>query len=443
VSSNRRYLVDQDNIPFLMVGDAPQTLIANLSVAEAEIYMANRQKYGINTLWINLLCNYSDGCNKDASTFDGIAPFVTSGDLSTPNPAYFQRADEVLKIAEAHDMVVLLDPIETSSWLGMLRANGTDAAFTYGRWLGNRYKDFPNIVWMHGNDFQSWRDTADDALVQAVARGIRTTDKNHIHTVELNYLTSGSLDDPSWASLIDLNAAYTYFPTFAQVLTEYDRPDFKPVFMVESNYEFEHIPNTDGGSLQNLRRQEYWTMLSGAIGQVYGSAHTWRLEKGWETKLDTLGVMELSYMKNLFAPRRWYDLIPDRSHTVMTAGYNRAAEYIGRLSAYLGNRGRLLTTLKKMTNLASVSGSTYAAAARTSDGSLVIVYMPSPRTVTVDMSKLSGLASARWYDPTSGMYTGVSGAPFANSNMRQFTPPGTNQAGDGDWVLVLEASTQP
>jgi hypothetical protein len=328
-------------------------------------------------------------------------------------------------------MVVLLDPIETSSWLGMLRANGTDAAFTYGRWLGNRYKDFPNIVWMHGNDFQSWRDTADDALVQAVARGIRTTDKNHIHTVELNYLTSGSLDDPSWAPLIDLNAAYTYFPTFAQVRTEYDRPDFKPVFMVESNYEFEHITNTDGGSPQNLRRQEYWTMLSGATGQVYGSAHTWRLEKGWETKLDTLGVMELSYMKNLFAPRRWYDLIPDRSHTVMTAGYSRAAEYIGRLSAYLGNRGRLLTTLKKMTNLASVSGSTYAAAARTSDGSLVIVYMPSPRTVTVDMLKLSGPASARWYDPTSGMYTGVSGSPCANSNMKQFTPPGTNQAGDG------------
>jgi len=99
VGSNRRYLVDQDNIPFLMVGDAPQTLIANLSVAEAEIYMANRQKYGINTLWINLLCNYSDGCNKDASTFDGIAPFVTSGDLSTPNPAYFQRADEMVKVA--------------------------------------------------------------------------------------------------------------------------------------------------------------------------------------------------------------------------------------------------------------------------------------------------------------------------------------------------------
>jgi hypothetical protein len=438
-SSNRRYLVDQDGMPFLMVGDAPQTMVANLSTAEAEGYMANRQKYGINTLWINLLCNYSDGCNKDASTFDGIAPFVTPGDLSTPNPAYFQRADELLKLAEAHDMVVLLDPIETSSWLGVLRANGMDTAFSYGQWLGNRYKEFPNVIWMHGNDFQSWRNATDNALVQAVARGIRTTDKSHIHTVELNYLTSGSLDDPSWAPLVELNAAYTYFPTFAQVLTEYNRPDFKPVFMVEASYEFEHIPNSAGGSPQNLRRQEYWTMLSGATGQVYGSAHTWRLEKGWETKLDTVGVMELGYMKNLFAPLKWYDLVPDQSHTVITDGYNRAAEYIGRLSAYVGNRAKIRAVLQKVTDLASVSGNTHVTAARSSDGSLVVVYLPSTRTVTVDMSKLSGATRARWYDPTSGTYTDVSGSPFANSNMKQFTPPGTNGAGDGDWVLVLEA----
>jgi hypothetical protein len=74
---------------------------------------------------------------------------------------------------------------------------------------------------------------------------------------------SGSLEDPSWAPLIELNAAYTYFPSYAQVPTEYNRSNFKPVFMVEANYEFEQPPFTDGGSAQNLRRQEYWTMLSG------------------------------------------------------------------------------------------------------------------------------------------------------------------------------------
>src|SRR5262249_28783808 len=79
-SPDTRHLVAQNNEPFLMVGDAPQTLIANLSQAEAARYMANRQKYGINTLWVNLLCNYSDGCNSEAKTFDGLPPFDVVGD---------------------------------------------------------------------------------------------------------------------------------------------------------------------------------------------------------------------------------------------------------------------------------------------------------------------------------------------------------------------------
>src|SRR6266481_5365594 len=292
-SANNRYLVDQNNTPFLMVGDSPQHLITNLSQQEAAAFMANRRGYGINTLWIHLLCIFTEAsCNRDAKTFDGIVPFLVPGDIATPNPAYFQRVDDVLRIAADHGMVVLLDPIETISWLDILRKNGTSKAFEYGQYLGNRYKDFPNIIWMHGNDFQSWRNAADDALVQAVARGIRSVDANHIHTVELNYATSGSLEDKSWAPLIDLNAAYTYFPTYAQVLTEYNRPRHKPVFMVEANYESEHLPHTDGGTAQNLRRQEYWTMLSGATGQLYGSRN-WRFEKGWETRLNTPGVTEL------------------------------------------------------------------------------------------------------------------------------------------------------
>jgi hypothetical protein len=189
-SANNRYLVDQNNVPFLMVGDAPQTIVANLSQADAATYMANRRRYGINTLWVNILCNYSDGCNKDATTFDGIRPFTVVDDLSTPNPTYFQRADDMIRIAATNGMTVLLDPIETSSWLSVLRASGLAKALGYGQFLGNRYKNFPNIIWMHGNDFQSWRDATDDALVQAVARGIRSTDLNHIHTVELNYFTS-------------------------------------------------------------------------------------------------------------------------------------------------------------------------------------------------------------------------------------------------------------
>jgi hypothetical protein len=75
------------------------------------------------------------------------------------------------------------------------------------------------------------------------------------------------LDDVRWETLIELDGAYTCYPTYAQVLKEYNRPNFKPVFMVDANYEFEHNTPPDIGSPVNLRRQEYWAMLSGATGQ--------------------------------------------------------------------------------------------------------------------------------------------------------------------------------
>ena len=286
-SVDGRYLIDQSDVPFLMVGDSPQNLIANLSEAEAASYMANRRTYGINTLWINLLCG---ACNKEGKTFDGITPFTVVGDLSTPNPAYFRRADDMISLSATHGMVVLLDPIETSSWLSVLRTNGKAKAFAYGQYLGNRYKNFPNIIWMHGNDFQSWRDATDDVLVQAVALGIRSADQNHIHTVELNFLTSGSMDDPLWAPVIELDAAYTYFPTYVQVLTEYNRPDAKPVFLVEANYEFEHNrshrrrfcgePQTTG-VLDDVERRDRTTLrqrthLAAREGMGSKSRYTWR-----------------------------------------------------------------------------------------------------------------------------------------------------------------------
>jgi hypothetical protein len=439
-SGNNRYLVDQNNTPFLMVGDSPQFLISNLSQKEAAAFMANRRSYGINTLWINLFC-----ICKDAKTFDGIVPFLVPGDIATPNPAYFQRVDDMLRIAADHGMVVLLDPIETISWLDVLRNNGKSKAFEYGQYLGDRYKDFANIIWMHGNDFQSWRNAADAELVQAVARGIRSRDANHIHTVELSYVTSGSLEDTSWAPLIELNAAYTYFPTYAQVLTEYNRQNFKPVFMVEANYEFENVgPDIDGGSVQNLRRQEYWTMLSGAAGQLYGSAHTWKLLKGWEANLDTPGAIQLSYMKKLFASRKWHDLVPDQTHTVVTAGYDAFSCMVGQFVADASKDqdslvSKALNRIPKYSGIGSVTSNTCATTARTSDGSLVIVYMPTSRAITVDMSKLSGTTTARWYDPTSGEYVHVKGSPFANEGSRELKPDGANKSGAGDWVLVLEA----
>jgi chitodextrinase len=418
VGPTGRYLVDQQGVPFLITGDSPQALMVNLSETEADSYFADRQAAGFNAVWINLLCATYTGGRPDGSTYDGIVPFTTDGDLSTPNEAYFARVDDMLALAAQHGLTVFLDPAETGSWLSVLSSNGVTKSRNYGQYLGSRYRNVDNIVWMSGNDFQSWPNPGDDAVVQAVARGIQDRDDRHIHTVELDYPVSGSLDDPTWAPLIQLNASYTYYPTYAQVLTDYDRPNIVPTFLVEANYEFEHNA-ADEGTPNILRRQEYWTLLSGAAGQLYGNHYTWPFSSGWQSHLDTPGSLQMGYVKFLFASRRWFDLVPDQDHTVVTAGFGTFAD-----SGALGD-------------------SDYLTAARTPDGALVMAYMPTVRTITVDMSRLAGPAYASWYDPANGTFTAIPGSPLANTGARTFTPPGSNSDGDGDWVLVLEATGVP
>jgi hypothetical protein len=220
-SANGRYLVDQLNAPFLLLGDSPQALIVNLSETDADTFFANRSTYGINTVWINLLCASYTGGRPDASTIDGLLPFTgfipfsSSYDLATTNEPYFAHVDRILTLAAEHGIQVLLDPAETGSFLSVMLDNGPDKCRAYGQFLGRRYRDQPNIIWMSGNDFQTWRNPDDDAVVRAVALGIRDFDTNHLQTTELDYVVSSSLDDANWAPLLRLNGTYTYYPNAA------------------------------------------------------------------------------------------------------------------------------------------------------------------------------------------------------------------------------------
>jgi hypothetical protein len=418
VGPTGRYLVDQAGTPFLITGESPQTMIGNISEADAELFFANRQSHGFNTVWISLLCRNNLSCHADASTIDGIVPFtallpgaaIPNYDLTTPNEAYFAHVDRVLNLAAQYGFLVILGPIETDGWLTVLQQNGVDRARAYGQYLGQRYASFDNIVWMHGNDYQTWG-PVNDPVTTAVALGIQDFDTRHIHTVELNYNVSGSLDDPAWAPIIRLNATYTYYPTYQQVLTDYNRSNFVPTFMVEASYEFENNnpPITSPGIPQVLRRQAYWSLLSGATGQLYGNHYTWPFLSGWKNELDTPGAIQIGYLKALFEPRPWYNLIPDQANVVITAGKG------------------------------SFGSNDYVTAARTNDGQLVLAYVPSARTLTIDMTRLSGLANARWFDPSAGTFATIAGSPLPNSGSVALSTPGTNAGGDADWVLVLEA----
>jgi len=437
VSANRRYLVDQNNSPFLITGDGPHALVAMVSAADAEIYFDDRQAHGFNAVWINMLVAspaYYDS-RDDGSTYDGIRPFagyVSGGtdtahyDLTKPNEAYFARVDQMLTLAANHGLVVFLDPIDTccraapnrTIWLQALYANGLAAAGAYGRYLGSRYRRFDNIVWLNGDDFNTWQNPEDDAVVQAVAKGIRSADPRHLQTVELNVPTSSSLDDQTWVPIISVNSTYTYSPTYIEMLHSYNQTPVMPTYLVEGHYDLEKVGEpTDYGTPWVLRRQGYWTMLSGGTGQLYGNAYTWPFISGWKFHIDTVGVTQLTIWKEFFSSLPWQDLVPDQDHRIVTAG--------------LGTYGNLQ---------ARVSKSDFCTVSKTPDGSLAVAYMPTARTITVNMASLKAPANAKWFDPTNGAYTTIPGGPFANTGKREFTASGNNNDGDGDWVLLLDAS---
>ena len=138
-----------------------------------------------------------------------------------------------------------------------------------------------------------------------------------------------------------------------------------------------------------IRRQAYWAVLCGGFGHIFGNNPLWHFEgpslypfEGtWEQAMDLPGSKSMMHWGKLFRSRRWFDLIPDQKHEVVTAG----------IGEFLGND--------------------YLAAGRTLDGNTVIAYMPTKRTIKVDMSKVSGArAVARWFDPSSGRVTEA--APF-------------------------------
>ena len=402
-----------------MVGDSPQSLIVNLSATNAPFYVADRASNGFNTLLMDAICTTYTFGRSNASLADGTLPFtntIAGGhyDLTAPNPTYFSYVDGIINLCASNGIQVMLDPIETGGWLPTMLANGTTNCRAYGQYLGNHYKNFPNIIWSSGNDFQNWSNVANDAVVLAVASGIKDYDTNHLQTTQLNYYISSSLDDTNWAPIVGLNAAYTYSPTYAEVLHAYNQSSTIPTFMMEANYEYETNPVTDGGSTRILRLQEYWTMLSGATGQLYGNHYTWTFISGWQNYLDSPGVTQLQYMAHLFGSRKWYDLVPDQAHVFVTGGY-----------------GRFISSgLIKRNN--------YVASAITPDGSLGMAYLPRGGRITVAMTNLQSNITARWFDPSANTFKTIAGSPFSNTGTKNFTSPGANSAGDRDWVLVLE-----
>jgi hypothetical protein len=429
VESGKKYLVDAAGRPFLIHGDTAWSLIADLSIPDAELYLEDRRRKGFNAILVNLIEHkYStqppQNFYGDAPFLGSVAPFSGPSDYSRPNEAYFAHADRVIELAASKGMLVLLVPSYLGvgggeeGWYQEMVANDaadSDRLKSYGRYLGTRYGRFDNIMWVAGGDY----DPPNKALVRAIALGIKERDQHSLHSAH-GATESSALPFWSSESWLQVNTVYTYTDATAKSLEAHTNS--MPFFFIEGRYE-----NEGGSTEQLVRLQAYQALLSGATGHLFGNNPIWHFDgpslfpvvpSDWRMWLESAGAQSMVHLRSLLSARAWWMLVPDISNSLLTNGHAGAGTPRDR-----------------------------AVAAKASDSSFAMIYMPSARAITVNFARMTGLyVNARWYDPANGKFSSVPESPFLSSSGSHvlLPPPGTNSSATGaftDWVLVLEPAS--
>ena len=429
VSGNGRYFTDQNGVPFFLVADSAWALIVKMTEAQAAQYFADRKAHGFTAIFMDLFCGAQLSPlfgNANDTTIDGIAPFTatvsTGYDITKPNPLYFQRVKNIINLAAAQGLLVILDPTDNYVWDPDLEESSNDARISLGTFIGTTFSGFTNLVWSHCNDYET--QPGDDSTFLSVVNAIKANDPSHLASVELNYEQSCSADDPNWNGIVDYNWSYSYYPMYEENLHCYSLTPIKPFVLGETMYENETQGSNDTGTSEVVRRQNWWSICSGAAGLVYGSSWTDSFPANWQNNYDSPGVAQLNILTKAITPYAWWNLVPDTGHTFVTAGYGTRFSYLGNLGES-GVAGH------------AVSTDTYATAAITPDGTFGLVYAPVTTSLIVNMASFSRPVSVQWIDPSNGTVSVVLGSPFNNAGSMQFSTPGATSDGQNDWVLLL------
>ena len=436
VSGNKRFLVTADGRPFFWLGDTAWELFHRLNREEATRYLQNRAERRFTVIQAVALAEL-DGLN-DPNPY-GYRPLLNNDPLTPdvkdgPNNDYWDHVDFIVNQAGALGLYIGLLPTWGDKW-NVGRGKGPEVfnpqnAEAYGAWLGRRYKDTPNIIWILGGDRGIETDTHKE-VIRAMARGLRAGDGGtHLLTLHPNGGNGSAsvFHDDSW---LDFNMRQNghvaeFTGRYDQTRADYDRTPVKPVVDGEPLYE-DHPVSFNAAKLghsisSDVRRPLYWDLFSGAFGHTYGHHSVWQMwapgRAGinnplmpWSEAINQPGAAQMQFARALLESRPFLTRVPD-DDVVVTSAVPTAIPGTGRY---------------------------HLAATRDTSGSYAMVYAPAGRAFTVRMSKVSGARiNAWWFNPRTGKATAI--GTFDNTGDRVFTPP---DAGEMlDWVLVLDDASK-
>lgn len=429
VAPGGRFLAEGDQ-PFCWLADTGWLMFKRLTQEEAADYLEDRRHKGFNVIQA-MVVHALPGDNAY-----GHRPFIDD-DPSRPALAergadgrpgdYWQHVDDIVTLAENKGMYVAMVPV----WGSVVKAGHVDPARAeaYGRFLGERYADRPNIVWLNGGDICGDENAE---VWHALGTAIKAADPGHLMT----FHPFGRRQSSEWfhdAPWLDFNMFQSGHRTYDQrrdvdpeatwkgednwryVVEDYAKEPIKPTVDGEPSYEdIPHglEPGQPRWTAADCRRYAYWSVFSGAFGHTYGhnavmQMHEERhgpggyaVRKDWRTAITDPGASQVRHLKDLLLSRPYWQRVPDQ------------------------------------TALADEEGERYERVLVTRGEDYALAYTYTGRPFSLRMDAISGTRKvAWWYRPTDGSAQRI--GTFEGDGVRQWDPPGDATAGN-DWVLVLD-----
>ncbi len=424
VSEEGRYLKHENGAPFFWLGETGWLLPERLTRDEADYYLEQCKRRGYNVIQVqtvnavpamNVYGQYSmiDGYNFKDINRKGVY-------------GYWDHMDYIIRTAARKGMYIGMVCI----WGGLVSHGDmtVEQAKAYGKFLAERYKDDPNIIWFIGGDIRGDVKTAE---WEALATSIRAIDKNHLMT----FHPRGRTLSATWfnnAPWLDFNMFQSGHRRYGQRFGDGDYPieenteednwrfverslamkPMKPVLDGEPIYEGIphglHNPNELRWKDYDVRRYAYWSVFAGSFGHTYGNNSIMQFfrpginaaygaTEAWWDALNNPGFSQMYYLKNLMLTFPFFDRVPDQSIITGTNG-----ERYDRLIATRGN-------------------------------DYLLVYNYTGRPMQVDLSKISGAKkNLWWYQAKSGQLEYI--GEF-DSKVHTFQPDCGYSSGN-DYVLI-------
>lgn len=421
VSENKRFLVYEDNAPFIYLGDTAWELFHRLNREEAEFYLKNRAQKGFTVIQAVIIAERNGLTEPNPY---GNLPLIDK-DPAKPNPAYFEHVDYIVNLAEKLNLFIGMLPTWGRYWSyndpAQVIFNPANAR-SFGQFLGKRYKDKP-IIWILGGDHNIHLEKERE-IIDAMALGLREGDEGR-HLITFHPRGPGfSSDYFHQATWLDFNMYQSSHGAHDHDNGLYAEHDYalsppKPTLDGEPRYEtihagfyFSGMNYQDRFNDDDCRQAAYWSLLAGACGHTYGHNSIWQMYAPgrepafgpiipWNLALDHPGAFQMGLIRNLFESRPFQKLQPYQA----------------------------------MIKDGPATGGAKIRAALATDGSFVFIYSPYGEKFTIDKSVIKAKRTTEiWFDPRYGfayrLHTPDTGG------IQTYTPPTSGKG--SDWILIIE-----